>query len=131
MNAKYIKNEISNNFMTVNRLPKGSRIWNFIIKCRPLVADYLSWDVHEGSSCLFWEDSWGGYPSIDRLISIQSTKDWLKLYWGIYIKDYVVHSDQDPLGWHWKTFEGLPLPHNELDLLWKTIKNRQPFFRKG
>ncbi|XP_059066334.1 uncharacterized mitochondrial protein AtMg00310-like [Cryptomeria japonica] len=39
--------------------PKGSRIWNFIKECRTLISNFLSRNICDGKSALFWEVSWG------------------------------------------------------------------------
>lgn len=44
--------------------PKGSRTCNFIRESQTLIMKYLSWDIHDGRTTLFWEDSWGGPPQL-------------------------------------------------------------------
>ena len=35
-----------------------------MMKCRPLVSKYLTWDLGRGDEALFWDDSWDGQPLI-------------------------------------------------------------------
>lgn len=130
MLTKYVAAGEAINILWIMNLPKRSQILNFILKCGNLIADFVSWDVHDGTSCLLWEDSWVGCSSIDSLISIPTTRQWLRLHWGIHIRDYANFSMENSfLGWSWKKMEGLPLPSNELNQLFELIKDTQLFFR--
>lgn len=73
--TKYLSNQNNLNILRSGSFPKGSRIWNFIISCRNQISKSVSWDIHDGSTNLFWEDSWGGYPSLANIIHIPATKN--------------------------------------------------------
>lgn len=59
METKYLTDGDPQNLLRSNFYPKGCRTWNFIVSCRNLIVDSFSWDIHDGSSSLFWKDSWG------------------------------------------------------------------------
>ena len=51
--------------------PKGSKSWNFMIRCHKLICNHLTWDVGKGDEALFWEASWDGQPPLlQRNISL-------------------------------------------------------------
>lgn len=63
------------NLLREKSFPKGSRTWNFLISCKNLISEQLTWDIRDGFSSLFWEDSWGGYPPIADSLNIPITEN--------------------------------------------------------
>lgn len=55
--TKYLPDQEPTNFLRANSFPKGSKTWNFLISCRNLISEQVSWDIRDGASSLFWEDS--------------------------------------------------------------------------
>ena len=85
---KYLDADNPLSIFRMKNLPKGSDSWNFIVKCRPFITKYRSWDIGNGQEALFWEDSWDGYPPIDSLGPLDNSKDLLINLWGTKVSDY-------------------------------------------
>lgn len=132
MATKYLPNEDPQNLLRANSHLKGSKPWNFIVSCRNLISNSLSWDIHDGTSSLFWEDSWGGYPSIENSLNIPTAQHWLKQHWGSRVSDYMVlERTSNMQGWSWKSMEGLPISIAEIKLLLDLIRVRNINPRRG
>lgn len=56
-----------NSFWEVKENGKGSWIWRKLLKLRPLVYEFLRFEVNDGHSAFFWFDDWLG---IGKLIDI-------------------------------------------------------------
>ncbi|GLJ14706.1 hypothetical protein SUGI_0238400 [Cryptomeria japonica] len=76
--------------------PQGSRIWNFMMNCKQLILDRLTWDVANGNKARFWGDSWGGYVALDKMNLSPIIKEVLTNPWGTQIKDYIKISSEGP-----------------------------------
>lgn len=73
-----------------------------------------------------------GYSSLDNMLQIGHTRDYLIDKWGRYLKDYLIIFDNNPTtGWKWKDFSNLPLPSRETKMLKEEIINRTVTFRQG
>ena len=57
--------------------PKGSRIWNFMLKCQPIINNNLTWGVGKGNEALFWEDSWDDQAAADNYNLSRNIKNTL------------------------------------------------------
>lgn len=85
LQAKYLISTDNTKIVRISNLPKGSRVWNFMLNCKPLILKHLTWNIHSGGNALFWEDSWCGYLGIESLIDIEKTKEnpkyigWIRL----------------------------------------------------
>ncbi|XP_059078136.1 uncharacterized protein LOC131876696 [Cryptomeria japonica] len=112
------------------RPPKGSRISNFIRESQTLIMKYLSWDIHDGRTTLFWEDSWGGHPSIDSLKDINNVKDQMKSLWGNHVRDYMVLALESITGWTWKNMSHL-LVDNIDQVLLQILEGKTIILRPG
>lgn len=53
LQEKYLNNNNLTKLLKVDNPHKGSRFCNFLLSCRPVIIEYLSWDVYEGESTLF------------------------------------------------------------------------------
>lgn len=92
----------SNIFKTENPL-KASRVWNFILDCRNLIIENITWDIAKGNKVVFWSDSWGGYSTLDNFFISPRMKEVLRELWSKNLKDYIECPSGDPtLGWRWK-----------------------------
>ena len=65
---------------------KGSFIWDTLKRGAPLIKEGLFWICNEGSSVLFWQDSWDGHPPIlssfphlEPLCQVFSAIGWTKV----------------------------------------------------
>lgn len=132
LETKYLTDGDPQNLLRANLHPKGSRTWNFIVSYRNLITDSLSWDIHDGSSSLFWEDSWGGYLSIESSLNFPIAKQWLKQHWGSRVSDYMVLEKTSSMqGWSWKPMEGLRIPIAEIKQLFDLIRVKNINPRRG
>lgn len=84
--------------LKVQNPPKGSRIWNFILNCRNLITNQITWNVKDGAQALFWLYSWGGYSTLDKLMGQNNLKVISESKWGIFVKDYMKLADGNSHG---------------------------------
>lgn len=92
---KYLNNNEDSAMLTSRNLPQGSKTWNFIKAYINLITNYISWDIHDGRSTLFWEDSWGGFPSLENIINVGHLRRSLMKNWGQCVKDYMQVQDKN------------------------------------
>lgn len=103
--VKYLNSDNRKEILRVPNPLKGSRIWNFILNSRKVLLHHISWDTFYGKSSLFWEDSWEGIPSINKLMDTSSFNDFFIQNWGTTLHFYVdLDSHHSPWGWRWKDF---------------------------
>lgn len=66
--------------MNLNRLEgelKGSQIYNISWENKSLIKKHIFWEIWEGLSTLFWEDSWNQIPNIHQINCFQELKYWM------------------------------------------------------
>jgi hypothetical protein len=56
--TKYAMPRTVSGRLKIDRVPKGSLIWNLATTNRHLIKMHSFWEIREGSTTLFWEDSW-------------------------------------------------------------------------
>ena len=44
--------------LKIDVVPKGSAIWNLVAGNQFLIRQHRFWEVRDGTTTLFWEDSW-------------------------------------------------------------------------
>ena len=50
---KYLNVYENTSLFRTRNLPRGSIAWNFLMKFRPLITKYTTWDVGKGDKALF------------------------------------------------------------------------------
>jgi hypothetical protein len=55
----------------------GSNIWNTAWKNRTLVQNHAFWEIKDGGSALFWQDSWQQLKPLDTLEELATLKSAL------------------------------------------------------
>ena len=124
---KYLIAEDPLSIFRIHNPPKGSECWNFMIKCRPLISKFLTWDMGAGEEALFWDDSWEGKPPLNSFMTNSYLKSRLTELWGSNIKDYCLRSDsEDSPTWHWKSLRGLNFDESEVRQFEKLLEGRKP-----
>lgn len=58
LQAKYLDNGDRVRILTVENPPRGSALWNFLVNCRSLITNHLTWQIGDGHKAIFWQDSW-------------------------------------------------------------------------
>lgn len=109
MQAKYLNSHNPARIFKISNPPQGSTIWNFMISCREVVSNFLSWQVHSGEDILFWKDSWNGFPPLSQHDSHASISVVLSQLWGVRLVDYVDSVDLFSHKVSWKDPSTLPL----------------------
>ncbi|XP_057863868.1 uncharacterized mitochondrial protein AtMg00310-like [Cryptomeria japonica] len=99
LRTKYLDSAEDHRIVTIRNPSKGSAIWNFILECRKVVTDHLTWQVGNGAEAKLWEDSWAGHPALKDLEDFTETKEVLVQL----VRDYM-YSSEGVLGveWLWK-----------------------------
>ena len=88
MQQKYLDNNDPSRVLTISNPPKGSVVWDFMIALCKIIVDYISWEVNNGLSINFWNDSWNG--------QIPLSKSWISLniihvaetHWGSQFSEF-------------------------------------------
>ncbi|XP_059070577.1 uncharacterized protein LOC131860212 [Cryptomeria japonica] len=102
LQAKYLDSREKEMILTVEDPPRGFALWNFLVSCRSLITNHLSWRIGDGRKASFWQVSWDGHPSLDSQAPQQIV---LKIgqVWGSKVRDFL-SQDMPLLGqrWSWK-----------------------------
>jgi len=53
-----------------NEQRQGSNIWNTAWRNRSLIQQHAFWEIQNGESALFWQDSWQQLPPLDEMESL-------------------------------------------------------------
>ena len=101
--AKYLNSNENLRILTIQNLIKGSTIWNFILSCRHVITDHISWVIGNDNKDKFWEDSWNGYKYVEEEYGDENLKKLLCDRWGCNVRNYITEVD-GVLGkrWQWK-----------------------------
>lgn len=77
LKAKYLDSNENIRILTIQYPIRGSSIWNFILSCKHVITDHISWVIGNGNRAKFWEDSWNGNKSLDEEIGDRDMKQIL------------------------------------------------------
>lgn len=106
--------------------PKGSKSWNFMMQCPPLISKHLTWDIGNGEEALFWEDSWDGLPSPDSYNLPARIKDALTTKWGKLVSNYKHKVETNKVtSWEWKPLQDPTITKEEILAYNEFIRQRQ------
>lgn len=78
--------------------PRGSFLWNFMLDCRRIISDRLTWNLGSRDKALFWLDSWGGYKAINNIHDFGASCILLESHRGPLLNNYISPSE-DGAGW--------------------------------
>jgi ribonuclease HI len=93
-----------------NNYINGSNIWNTAWKNRTLVQNHAFWEIKDGGSALFWQDSWQQLKPLDTLEDLTTLKNAMQQPVPPRVKDFWAAQDM-PHHWRrWKT------SHQELEV---------------
>eukprot|EP00253_Pinus_taeda_P007997 PITA_07997 len=86
--AKYASNKPIEDRIRMSELSVGSIIWNAAIQHRHLIQRHCFWEIKNGSTAKFWDDSWQQFPKLrdllyDLLLPQQDPQpsETVHLYW--------------------------------------------------
>lgn len=112
--------------------PRGSHIWNFMMDCRNIISNKLTWNLGKGDKALFWSDSWGGFPILQHQDNLESSIALLVSIWGRYVKDYISPLEGDlAMGRSWRSLDQVNIPAREKLLLRDILEKRMVIFNLG
>lgn len=109
MQAKYLDSPNPNKILTISNPPSRSPTWNFMISSRYVVTTFLSWQVHNKFTVLFWKDSWNGFPPLCSVSSLDQVMHVASTFWGDLLINYVDHVDLITHQAIWKDPNILPI----------------------
>lgn len=89
MQANYLDTSNPLRILTISNPPLGLAMWNFLTSCRSIITSFITWEIHDGKSVKFWEDSWNGKPPLENIQELQYVRVVLSREWGEIILDYV------------------------------------------
>ncbi|GLJ18910.1 hypothetical protein SUGI_0337940 [Cryptomeria japonica] len=102
---KYLDNDDPARILTAIDTNGGSMIWKFIKECRYIITDHISWKIGDGRRAKFWEDSWDGQESINKIFG---DKEWIieaKSKYGEYVADYAREVSPGSGIFEWKSIQ--------------------------
>lgn len=127
---KYFKEDNPIQIFRENNPPRGSRIWNFMLECRNIITDKLTWNLRSREDVLFWSDSWGWYMAIEKIHDFGPTRALLESNRGKLIGNYISPSE-DGAGWKWIVRENEDIPVREKEKLMAILKDINISFSLG
>jgi ribonuclease HI len=74
---KYAPHTPADNLIRLNNHLHGSNIWNTAWQNRTLVQHHAFWELRDGGSALFWEDSWQQLKPLGTIEELAGLKDAL------------------------------------------------------
>jgi hypothetical protein len=93
-----------------NNCIQGSNIWNTAWQNRALVQNHSFWEIKDGGSALFWQDSWQHLKPLDSMEELNDLKRALHQHTPSKVKYFwAAHSTQQ----QWRRWK---LSHQELDV---------------
>jgi hypothetical protein len=132
---KYAPNIPIQSLIRAEGIRPGSLIWNNAWRNHDLVQSQCFWEVHNGTSTLFWDDTWEQHTILgeeEKYLDLCFTLEragWVKLhhYWTTFQP-----SGNSTLR-TWKPLEEWPVQWNEQlkDLVSKIIQERQVETKDG
>ncbi|XP_057862518.2 uncharacterized protein LOC131070874 [Cryptomeria japonica] len=130
LQAKYLDSGEKERILTVRDPPRGSALWNFLVSCRSLITNHISWHIGDGRKVNFWQDSWDGHPSLESQAFQQIVLKTCQV-WGSKVCDFL-SNDTPLLGQRrsWKGHRDLNLGEEEERYLSKILGNREVLFSK-
>eukprot|EP00253_Pinus_taeda_P021887 PITA_21887 len=66
--AKYASNKPIEDRIRMSELSTGSIIWNAAIQHRHLIQRHCFWEIRDGTTAKFWDDSWQQFPKLRDLL---------------------------------------------------------------
>jgi hypothetical protein len=100
---KYAPLTQENQLIRHNVRIQGSNIWNTAWKNRDLVQNHAFWEVQNGESAMFWQDSWQQLKPLSDLEELHPLKQALNQDTLLRVKDLWKPTDQRLQWHHWKT----------------------------
>jgi hypothetical protein len=77
---KYAPTTQPDQLIRFNEQRQGSNIWNTAWRNRPLIQQHAFWEIRNGESAIFWQDSWQQLPPLDEMESLHPLKLKLQQY---------------------------------------------------
>lgn len=74
-----------------------------MLSYREVIIKHITWQIGDGASAKFWEDSWNGLEMLGENIRDNEMKSYFKERLGNTVKDYMTEKE-GPVGreWRWK-----------------------------
>jgi hypothetical protein len=114
---KYAPTVQNDQLIRFNEQRQGSNIWNTAWRNRSLIQQHAFWEVRNGESALFWQDSWQQLPPLDELESLHPLKIKLQQYGLKKVKDFWLPNHGRQQWRPWKTSKTDLQIGEDLDLL--------------
>jgi len=89
MKAKYLQNGDKLGFIDRERLPKGSIIWNKMIKIKSTLSQGIKCKFGKGDKIRFWEDNWLREGPLSNWKN-NTTKERVVNHFGRLVNNYII-----------------------------------------
>jgi len=114
---KYAPNDQFNQLIIFNEQVHDSNIWNTAWRNRPLIQQHAFWEIRNGESALFWQDSWQQLPPLEDMEILNNIKTNLQQGRLQRVNDFWIPT-QDRQSWRkWKTTSTELQITEEIDLI--------------
>ena len=99
-----------------------------MIASRKIIVDYISWEVNNGSSINFWNDSWNGQIPLSKSGISLNIIEVSEHHWRTQLNQYVEYVCKFSKKIFWKDPTILPLSLQEINQFHNILNLRQVFF---
>lgn len=131
MRAKYLDSMEDHRILMIRNPPKGSAVWNFIVSCRKVLIDHLTWHIGNGRLAKFWDDCSATYPAVKDMVDLSDIKTQLCRIWADWVRDYMeVKYGGVREEWIWKDLSTMGLIEAQQILLKHILDQRNIFVTK-
>lgn len=125
LKGKYLDSTEDHRIFTIRNPPRGSAIWNFMLSCREVITEHISWQIGDGISAKFWEDSWNGMPVLGKSENFNDLKTYFKEQWGNSVRDYMFETENvKGKEWCWRDVSREDLTEAQKEKMKQILKTR-------
>ena len=128
MQQKYLDNNDPSRVLSISNPPKGSVVWDFMIGSRKIIVDYISWEVNNGISINFWNDSLNGKIPLSKSGISLNIIHVVKTHWGLQLNQYVDYVSEFSKKIVWKDPSKLPLSRQEINQFQNVLNSSSLYF---
>ncbi|KAH9299998.1 hypothetical protein KI387_011581, partial [Taxus chinensis] len=131
LSHKYLEAGRPELLLSSYELPKGFHIWNFICNCKSMIANSVSWQIHNGQLVTYWEDSWNGSHPLNLVLNLNRVMNVTSASWGTKVVDFGLQHPNGLPSWQWKNISTIGASLQESSTLFEALRARHVHFNEG
>lgn len=126
LQAKYLDQLDDCKIFTIAYPLCGSAIWKFLVSCRKVITDHLSWQIGDGRIDHFWLDSWDGQQVLNSNENVMVARRLMEESWGTKVRDYLEPKrDHGRTEWGWKLIREVLQNSDYIRIMEDIFKNKK------